>query len=417
MEYGCIGKKLTHSFSKIIHNRLADYDYELCEIPEDSLADFMTKADFKAINVTIPYKQAVIPFLYSISDTAKKIGAVNTIVNKNGKLYGYNTDFSGMRAMIIRQGVSLKGKKVLILGSGGTSKTAAAVAENLEADEVYRVSRSGSDGAITYDEAYLKHSDAQAIINTTPCGMYPNIGVSAIDTERFKSLSSVTDAVYNPLSSALVVSAREKGINAVGGLYMLVAQAAFAAEKFIDISVTSEKTEEIYRDILRQKKNIVLIGMPGCGKTTIGKLIADELDKEFVDTDSEIINQINMPISDYFGKYGEESFRKIESEVIKRISAEQSSVIATGGGAVLNPDNIRLLKENGTVVFIDRPLEKLVTTSDRPLSSNREMLMKRYNERYQIYCSSADIKIDAVDELDLNVKAIKEVFLDENSCN
>lgn len=417
MEYGCIGKKLTHSFSKIIHNRLADYDYELCEIPEDSLADFMTKADFKAINVTIPYKQAVIPFLYSISDTAKKIGAVNTIVNKNGKLYGYNTDFSGMRALIIRQGVSLKGKKVLILGSGGTSKTAATVAENLEADEVYRVSRSGSDGAITYDEAYLKHSDAQAIINTTPCGMYPNIGVSAIDTERFKSLSSVTDAVYNPLSSALVVSAREKGINAVGGLYMLVAQAAFAAEKFIDISVTSEKTEEIYRDILRQKKNIVLIGMPGCGKTTIGKLIADELDKEFVDTDSEIIKQINMPISDYFGKYGEESFRKIESEVIKRISAEQSSVIATGGGAVLNPDNIRLLKENGTVVFIDRPLEKLVTTSDRPLSSNREMLMKRYNERYQIYCSSADIKIDAVDELDLNVKAIKEVFLDENSCN
>lgn len=417
MEYGCIGKKLTHSFSKIIHNRLADYDYELCEIPEDSLADFMTKADFKAINVTIPYKQAVIPFLYSISDTAKKIGAVNTIVNKNGKLYGYNTDFSGMRAMIIRQGVSLKGKKVLILGSGGTSKTAATVAENLEADEVYRVSRSGSDGAITYDEAYLKHSDAQAIINTTPCGMYPNIGVSAIDTERFKSLSSVTDAVYNPLSSALVVSAREKGINAVGGLYMLVAQAAFAAEKFIDISVTSEKTEEIYRDILRQKKNIVLIGMPGCGKTTIGKLIADELDKEFVDTDSEIIKQINMPISDYFGKYGEESFRKIESEVIKRISAEQSSVIATGGGAVLNPDNIRLLKENGTVVFIDRPLEKLVTTSDRPLSSNREMLMKRYNERYQIYCSSADIKIDAVDELNLNVKAIKEVFLDENSCN
>lgn len=417
MEYGCIGKKLTHSFSKIIHNRLADYDYELCEIPEDSLADFMTKADFKAINVTIPYKQAVIPFLYSISDTAKKIGAVNTIVNKNGKLYGYNTDFSGMRAMIIRQGVSLKGKKVLILGSGGTSKTAAAVAENLGADEVYRVSRSGSDGAITYDEAYLKHSDAQAIINTTPCGMYPNIGVSAIDTERFKSLSSVTDAVYNPLSSALVVSAREKGINAVGGLYMLVAQAAFAAEKFIDISVTAEKTEEIYRDILREKKNIVLIGMPGCGKTTIGKLIADELDKEFVDTDSEIIKQINMPISDYFGKYGEESFRKIESEVIKRISAEQSSVIATGGGAVLNPDNIRLLKENGTVVFIDRPLEKLVTTSDRPLSSNREMLMKRYNERYQIYCLSADIKIDAVDELNLNVKAIKEVFLDENSCN
>lgn len=410
MEYGCIGKKLTHSFSKIIHNKLADYEYELCEIPENELADFMTRADFKAINVTIPYKQAVIPFLHCISDTAKRIGAVNTVVNKNGRLYGYNTDFSGMRALILRQGVSLKGKKVLILGSGGTSKTAYAVAENLGAAEVYRVSRNGNAGAITYEEAYKRHSDAQAIINTTPCGMYPAIGESAVDTERFPDLSSVTDAVYNPLSSALVVSAREKGINAVGGLYMLVAQAAFAAEKFIDISVPEEKTEEIYRSILSQKKNIVLIGMPGCGKTTIGKRLAAELGKKFIDTDSEIIKEINMPISDYFARFGEESFRRLESEVIKRISAEQSAVTATGGGAVLNRENIRLLKENGTVVFIDRPIEKLVTSSDRPLSSDREMLKKRYDERYGLYCSSADKKINAVDELELNVKAIKEVF-------
>lgn len=417
MEYGCIGKKLTHSFSKIIHNNLADYEYELCEIPENELADFMTRADFKAINVTIPYKQAVIPFLHSISDTAKRIGAVNTVVNKNGRLYGYNTDFSGMRALILRQGVSLKGKKVLILGSGGTSKTAYAVAENLGAAEVYRVSRSGNDGAITYEEAYKRHSDAQAIINTTPCGMYPAIGESAVDTERFPDLSSVTDAVYNPLSSALVVSAREKGINAVGGLYMLVAQAAFAAEKFIDISVPEEKTEEIYRSILSQKKNIVLIGMPGCGKTTIGKRLAAELGKKFIDTDSEIIKEINMPISDYFARFGEESFRRLESEVIKRISAEQSAVTATGGGAVLNRENIRLLKENGTVVFVDRPIEKLVTSSDRPLSSDREMLKKRYDERYGLYCSSADKKINAVDELELNVKAIKEVFLNEITCN
>ena len=417
MKYGCIGKKLTHSFSKIIHNKLADYEYKLCEIPENELADFMTRADFKAINVTIPYKQAVIPFLHSISDTAKRIGAVNTVVNKNGRLYGYNTDFSGMRALILRQGVSLKGKKVLILGSGGTSNTAYAVAENLGAAEVYRVSRSGNDGAITYEEAYKRHSDAQAIINTTPCGMYPDIGASAVDTERFPDLSSVTDAVYNPLSSALVVSAREKGINAVGGLYMLVAQAAFAAEKFIDISVPEEKTEEIYRGILIQKKNIVLIGMPGCGKTTIGKRLAAELGKKFIDTDCEIIKEINMPISDYFARFGEESFRRLESEVIKRISAEQSAVTATGGGAVLNRENIRLLRENGTVVFIDRPIEKLVTSSDRPLSSDREMLKKRYDERYGLYCSSADKKINAVDELELNVKAIKEVFLNEITCN
>ena len=369
MEYGCIGEKLSHSFSKIIHARLADYNYELCEIPRGELDSFMKKADFKAINVTIPYKQAVIPYLYYISDTAKKIGAVNTVVNKNGKLYGYNTDFSGLRSLILRQGADLKGGKALILGSGGTSKTAAAVAEDLGAKEIYRVSRSGADGAITYNDAYKKHSDATAIINTTPCGMYPNIGVSAIDLSRFENVKSVTDAVYNPLSSALVISARERGINATGGLYMLVSQAAYAVEKFTGGSISADKTEEVYRGILRDKKNIVLIGMPGCGKTTIGKILADELNKDFTDTDDEIIKRINMPIADYFAKHGEESFRRVESEVIKEISACQSSVIATGGGAVLNPDNIRLLKENGTVWFMVRPLDKLVTSADRPLSS------------------------------------------------
>ena len=417
MEYGCIGEKLSHSFSKIIHARLADYNYELCEIPRGELDSFMKKADFKAINVTIPYKQAVIPYLYYISDTAKKIGAVNTVVNKNGKLYGYNTDFSGLRSLILRQGADLKGGKVLISGSGGTSKTAAAVAEDLGAKEIYRVSRSGSDGAITYDEAYKMHGDATVIINTTPCGMYPNIGVSAIDLSRFENVKSVTDAVYNPLSSALVISARERGINATGGLYMLVSQAAYAVEKFTGGSISADKTEEVYRGILRDKKNIVLIGMPGCGKTTIGKILADELNKDFTDTDDEIIKRINMPIADYFAKHGEESFRRIESEVIKEIAACQSSVIATGGGAVLNPDNIKLLKENGTVVFIDRPLEKLVTTADRPLSSNKELLEKRYKERYGLYCAAADIKIDVVSRIEQNVKNIKEVFLNENTCN
>lgn len=331
--------------------------------------------------------------MYYISDTARKIGAVNTVVNKNGKLYGYNTDFSGLRSLILRQGADLKGGKALILGSGGTSKTAAAVAEDLGAKEIYRVSRSGADGAITYDEAYKKHSDATAIINTTPCGMYPNIGVSAIDLSRFENVKSVTDAVYNPLSSALVISARERAINATGGLYMLVSQAAHAVEKFTGGSISADKTEEVYREILRDKKNIVLIGMPGCGKTTLGKISADKLHKKFTDTDDEIIKRINMPIADYFAKHGEESFRRIESEVIKEIAACQSLVIATGGGAVLNPDNIRLLKENGTVVFIDRPLEKLVTTADRPLSSSRELLEKRYKERYGLYCAAPILKL------------------------
>ena len=414
MEYGCIGEKLSHSFSKIIHSQLADYDYELCEIPKDGLDSFMRKADFKAINVTIPYKQAVIPYLYSISDTARKIGAVNTIVNNSGKLYGYNTDFSGMRALIEKQGVTFSGKKVLVLGSGGTSKTAAAVAESLGAAEVYRVSRSGRDGAITYESALSEHIDSQAIINTTPCGMYPNIGASAVDITLFKNLCSVTDAVYNPLCSELVISARQKGINARGGLYMLVAQAAYAVEKFTGQTVTEDKIQSVYEKILRDKKNIVLIGMPGCGKTTIGKKAAEVLGKTFIDTDDEIVKFAGMSIPDIFSKYGEEKFRDIESDVIKNVSGMQSAVIATGGGAVLRERNVSLLKQNGFTVFIDRPVDKLVTTSDRPLSSNRDLLLRRYSERYGIYCGSAQAKIDASDDLEKNINAVTEVFLNEN---
>lgn len=414
MEYGCIGERLTHSFSKIIHSKIADYDYELKEIAKEDLDDFMKTAEFKAINVTIPYKQAVIPYLYEISDTAKKIGAVNTIVNKDGKLYGYNTDYEGMRALIIRQGADLKNKKVLVLGSGGTSKTAAAVAESLGASEVLRVSRNGNDGAVTYDYALAHHTDAGAIINTTPCGMYPNIGEKAVDLSLFPNLESVTDAVYNPLCSALVTKAKEMGINAVGGLYMLVAQAVFAAEKFTGNSFPPSVTDSIYKEILLDKKNIVLIGMPGCGKTTIGKAVAMETQKEFIDTDDEIVKKTGMMIPEIFQKYGEKKFREIESEVIKEIAALQSSVIATGGGAVLNPENISLLKENGVIVFIDRPLDDLVTTDDRPLSSNRELLKKRYNERYGIYKSSAQAEIKAVKDLKVNISAVKEAFLNED---
>lgn len=414
MEYGCIGEKLTHSFSKIIHSKIADYNYELKEIAKEDLDAFMKKADFKAINVTIPYKQAVIPYLYEISETAKKIGAVNTIVNRGGKLYGYNTDYEGMRALIKRQGADLKKKKVLVLGSGGTSKTAAAVAESLGASEVYRVSRGGNDGAVTYEYALSHHTDAEAIINTTPCGMFPNIGDTAIDISLFPKLKSVTDAVYNPLSSALVTRARENGINAVGGLYMLVAQAVFASEKFTGNSIPQGVTDGVYKDIMLQKKNIVLIGMPGCGKTTIGKSVANETDKNFIDTDDEIIKKAGMSIPEIFEKYGEKKFREIESEVIKEVAALQSSVIATGGGAVLNPLNVSLLKENGIIVFIDRPIEDLVTTDDRPLSSNRELLIKRYKERYGIYKSSAQAEIKAVKDLKANINAVKEVFLNEN---
>lgn len=416
MEYGCIGEKLGHSFSKIIHNKLYDYDYELKEIPKDGLELFLKEKDFKAINVTIPYKESVIPFLDEISQTAKKIGAVNTIVNKNGSLYGYNTDFLGMTALIEYNDISLKDKKVIILGSGGTSKTAFAVAESMGAGEIYKVSRKGTNGLLSYKEAEEKHNDAEIIINTTPCGMYPNIGDSAISLEKFSGLEGVLDAVYNPIDSKLIVDAKNKGIKASGGLYMLVAQAVFAVEKFLDTKIDSKKIDSIYNEILKEKENIVLIGMPSCGKTTVGKKLADIIGKEFIDTDY-VIEERYGKISDIFSRDGEDFFRKIESEIIKEIAAEQSAVIATGGGAVLNPENINLLKGNGKIVFIDRPLQKLITTSDRPLSSDREMLEKRYNERYDIYCNSADFIIKSDGSIEECISKILEVTDYENSGN
>jgi len=411
MEYGCIGEKLTHSFSKEIHALLFDYDYKIKEISKDKLCEFMTKKDFKAINVTIPYKQDVIPYLDWISDTAKAIGAVNTIVNRNGKLYGYNTDFSGMTALIKLNGIDISGKLVLVLGSGGTSKTAVAVANILGARRVIRVSRTAKEDCITYEEAYKNFADAEVIINTTPCGMYPNIIGEPINLDGFPKIEAVVDAIYNPLSSNLVIKAKDKGINATGGLYMLVAQAAVAAELFIDTTVSEEKIYEVYKKIVATKRNIVLAGMPSCGKSTIGKRLAKELNMQFIDTDEQIVKLAGKPISQIFEDLGEDGFRDIESQVIAGISAKQNCIIATGGGAVLREQNVTLLKGNGTIYFIDRPLELLITTNDRPLSSNRDDLIKRYNERYDIYCNTADRKIKNDGEIKSVIDAIKEDFL------
>ena len=410
MEYGCIGKKLSHSFSKIIHNELMDYTYELKELSENELDVFLTEKNFKAINVTIPYKQAVIPYLEEIDPVAEEIGAVNTVVNRNGKLSGYNTDFSGMSALINKNGILFDDKKVLILGSGGTSKTAYAVAQALNAKEIYRVSRAGKDGCITYQAAYSLHSDAEIIINTTPCGMYPHIGETAIDISRFKNLCGVVDAVYNPLKSALIVEAEKRGIKACGGLYMLVFQAAAAAEHFIGEKINVSEIDRVYNKLLKDKQNLVLIGMPGCGKSTIGKKLAALLNKEFIDTDSLIVEKAGCPITEIFKQQGEKKFRDIESLVIKETAALQGKIIATGGGAVLRKENVDILKENGIIVFIDRPIEFLVTTDDRPLSNNREKLERLFEERYSIYCNSADITIKAVQQIEQNIEAIKEEF-------
>ncbi|MEE1244166.1 MAG: shikimate kinase [Acutalibacteraceae bacterium] len=389
MKYGLIGEKLGHSFSKEVHNKLFDYDYELKEIPQNELDLFLKQRAFKAINVTIPYKEKVIPYLDFISDIAKEIGAVNTVVNKNGKLYGYNTDFWGLKSLIQKSGISLNNKKVLILGSGGTSKTAFAVANSLGAKEVLQISRNKKDGFITYEDIYINHTDAQILINTTPCGMYPNIDVSPLDISAFKRLEGVVDAIYNPLRSKLVCDAQKRGIKAVGGLYMLISQAVFAAEKFLDTNIEPQKTDAVYKSILNQKQNIVLVGMPGSGKTTVGKLLAKKLQLEFLDTDNLITEKYGN-ITDIFKTKGEAVFRDYESEVIKEISAVAGRVIATGGGAVLRAQNTDLLKRNGRIYFLDRPLESICATPDRPLSSNREDLEKRFNERYDIYRNCAD---------------------------
>lgn len=415
MEYGLIGEKLGHSFSKIVHSKLAGYEYELNEISKDNFHEFMTSKNFKAINVTIPYKQDVIPYLDVISDTAREIGAVNTIINKNGKLYGYNTDYSGLVALIEYNDIEIKDKKVLILGSGGTSRTARVVAKNLGAKSVLCVSRSGGDGLITYDDVYKNHTDADVIINTTPCGMYPNMGESAVDVCRFSKLEAVVDAIYNPINSHLLIQSKKNGVKAVDGLYMLVAQAVFAAEKFLDKTFPEFRIAEIVGEILKEKQNIVLIGMPGCGKSTIGKELAKELNKEFVDSDKEIVKKTGETIPWIFANKGESEFRKIESEIIKELSAKQGLVIATGGGAVLNPRNVDLLKGNGIVLFLDRNIEDIEATADRPLSSNRSDLEKRYNERYPIYLSSADYRINCNNEISENIKTIKEVLKSENS--
>jgi shikimate dehydrogenase len=411
MDYGCIGEKLSHSFSKEIHALLADYDYEIREIPRDKLNAFMTARDFKAINVTIPYKQDVMPFLDEIEPIAATIGAVNTIVNRDGKLYGYNTDFEGMRALLHRADIDPTGKKVLILGSGGTSKTAVAVATALGAREIFRVSRSAKDDCITYEDALSNHADAQIIINTTPCGMFPEPNAQPIDLARFPHLVGVVDAIYNPLRSRLVRQAMSLGIPATGGLYMLVAQAAAAVEHFLGTTVSDNTVEEVYRTIRNDKQNLVLVGMPGCGKTTLGKLFAQKHGMAFIDTDDLIREQVGTDIPTIFAERGEVAFRDIESAVIHSLESAQHTVIATGGGAILREENINVLQANGKICFLDRPLDAIAATADRPLSANRELLQQRYNERYELYCAAADFTVDCVADMGQNIQLMEEGFL------
>lgn len=389
-KYGCIGKKLTHSFSKEIHARLADYDYELIELSEDETEKFFAEKDFSAINVTIPYKQTVIPYLDSLSDVAGRIGAVNTVVNRGGRLYGYNTDYYGMKALTEKSGIEIKGKKVLILGTGGTSKTARVLSEDMGAAMIITVSRNKTENYITYEEAVNEHSDAQIIINTTPSGMYPDCESEPIDILAFNRLEGVLDAVYNPLCTNLVMKAKRNGIKAENGLYMLVMQAVVAVEKFLDKQIPKTVADSVFASVRASKENIVLTGMPGSGKSTVGKLInADGF--SFVDTDEEIEKRCGCSIKELIESKGEKYFRDLETEVIKDVSSESCRIISTGGGAVLREENVDSLKRNGKLFFINANPDRLYPTDDRPLSDTAEKLRKLYKERMDIYTATADV--------------------------
>jgi len=396
MEYGLIGMPLGHSFSKTIHNQIDDYDYELCEIPAAALGDFLTRRDFRGVNVTIPYKQAVIPYLDELSDSARSIGAVNTIVNRGGRLCGDNTDFGGMCGLISRTVPDYTGAKVLILGTGGTSRTAMAAARSLGAAEVLRLSRSGRDGALTYAEAAERHADADFLINATPCGMHPDEDGLPLDIAAFPRLRGVTDVVFNPLRTRLVLTARQRGIPAAGGLYMLAAQAVLAAAQFTGKQYPAGLAGEIYERLAAEKENLVLIGMPGAGKTTVGRSCAAALGREFVDLDAVIVSRAGRPIADIFAADGEAAFRRMEKEVTREFAARTGLVIAAGGGTVLDPDNVRALRQNGRLALLERPLADIVPTADRPLSDRREKLERLARERGPIYAAAADFTVSGM---------------------
>lgn len=394
MKYGLIGEKLSHSFSKEIHEALADYTYEIRELTPDEVAPFLAAREFEGINVTIPYKEKVIPHLDEISDAARMIGAVNTVKNVGGRLIGDNTDFYGMREMILRAGIEIKSKKALILGTGGTSKTAKAVLTDLGASEIIVVSRKESDKTVTYETAVTHHSDAEIIVNTTPLGMYPNTDACPIDLYSFPNLTGVIDAIYNPLRTNLILEAQKLGIPAVGGLMMLILQAARASEIFLGKKIDEKSVEKVVKSIFESKENIVLIGMPGCGKSTICKIIAEITGKVLVDTDAVIEKMTGKHPSEIIRESGEDAFRDIETQAVREISKRSGIVIATGGGIVKRSENIPLLRQNGRIIYLNCPTDELPVTPDRPLSSSRAAIEKLFLTRNLLYTLAADATVN-----------------------
>lgn len=387
MEYGLLGEKLGHSFSPQIHRALAGYDYVLLPTPPEEVAPLLHRRDFRGLNVTIPYKQTVIPLCDEVEPRAAAIGAVNTIVNQGGRLIGYNTDIDGLIHLARRAGVDMAGKKVVILGSGGTSHTARAAARALGAGEVIVISRRGEDNY----QNLSRHADAQVLINTTPVGMYPCCGEAPVSLEDFPRLTGVLDVVYNPLRTALILSAEERGLPCSGGLPMLVAQAWRAAELFTGTAIPEERMEAVLGELTARQRNIVLIGMPGCGKTTVGKALARRLGKDFVDVDEEIVRQTGRSIPEIFAREGEAGFRALEAEAIREAGSRTGCVISTGGGVVTRRENLAPLRQNGIIVHLLRSLSAL-PSAGRPVSQ-RTPVEELWRQRSPLYAAFADCTV------------------------
>lgn len=405
--YGLLGRKLSHSLSPEIHSHFGSYDYGLfCREPEE-LDEFFESRELKAYNVTIPYKVEAFNRCDELSETAKKIGSVNTVVRlADGKLYGDNTDYFGFKYMSDSCGVCYEGKKVLVLGSGGASLTVCEVAKDCGAKEIIVVSRTGENNYDNID----KHYDADIIVNTTPVGMYPNNGERLIDLRKFRKVQCVLDLIYNPCKTQLLLDAEKLGIRNANGLAMLVAQGLKSAELFLGKEFEKGTVEKVYDAMLSEQKNIVLIGMPGCGKSTVGKTLAKKLQREFIDTDEEIVRADGRSIPEIFRNDGEEVFRKLETDAVIATGKKLSKIIATGGGAVIKKENRDALRQNGTIIYLKKDLS-LLSIEGRPLSKDENTLRELYEKRRGIYEELADFTVDVDTDATITAeRVIKCIF-------
>lgn len=387
MKCGLLGRRLGHSYSPQIHAMLGSYPYTLFEKEPEEIEDFLKSGDFTGINVTVPYKKDVIPFLDELSPVAQRLGAVNTVVRRNGKLVGHNTDYFGFMTMVKASGLDVRSKKALVLGSGGASNTAVAVLQELGA-EVIVISRNGENN---YQNLHL-HTDARVIVNTTPVGMYPHAGVSPIDLTQFSLLEGVLDVIYNPARTQLLLDAEKSGLVTMNGLLMLVAQAKEAAEWFTGTYIEDSTISAIHRRLQRKMENIILIGMPGSGKTTVGKLLAEKTGRKLVDADEELVKHTGRTIPAIFAADGEPCFRQLETEVLSSLGQQSGLILATGGGCVTQMRNYPLLHQNGMIFCLNRDISKL-PTDGRPLSQITKM-EEMYRIRKPLYETFADFMID-----------------------